>query len=527
MFQDRLSNQEDAVKSFLARYADRVLGCLRGFDRVVFRGTLRGISFPEGLMSLLWKRQVLLKNFDGFARELTEQVKRAVFAEAERLGRPNQYIASSRTSKEQVAREIAERDGIEEGLIAVLRCVEPCSTFDVFRDREHKRLRLVNRIRKCLFVYRYWIDPVFGFMSARIQTWLPFSIQICINGREWLARQMDQSGMAYRRLENCFPWIEDFDAAQRLMDKQLEVAWPEVLRDVARRLNPEHETLFHDLPTDYYWSAYQTEWASDVVFKTPELLAEIYPALVLHGVTTFRSPDVMRFLGKRVRCNFEGEIISNFRERPEGVRIKHWLDGNSIKLYDKFGVILRPETTINNPSCFRVYRPREGDPDGTKTWRVLRRGVADLHRRAQVSEACNDRYLSALAEVDTSIPIGRLAAKVCRPVKWRGQRVRALRPWADDDQALLEAMARGEFAINGFRNRDLRTLLYPDPPTTPAERRRQTARVSRLIRLLRAHGLVRRVSRTYRYTLTPSAHQLIPAILTTQRVSLQQLQKVA
>lgn len=515
------------MKDFLARYADRVLGCLSGFDRLVFRGTLRRISFPDGLLSLLWKRKVLLKDFAGFASEVTEQVKEAVLAEADHLARPNLYLASSRTSKEQVAREIADRDGITQGLIAVLRCVEPCRSFDVFRDREHKRLRLVTRVRKCLFVYRYWIDPIFGFMSARIQTWFPFSIQVCINGREWLARQMDQAGLAYRRWDNSFPWIEDFDAAQRLMDKQLEVAWPEVLRDVARRLNPKHETLFHDFPTDYYWSAYQTEWASDVVFKSPALLAEIYPTLVLHGMTTFKSPDVMRFLGKRVSGAFQGEIISDFRERPEGVRIKHWLEGNSIKLYDKFGVILRPETTINNPSCFTVYRPREGDPEGPKAWRVLRRGVADLHRRAQLSNACNDRYLSALAEVDTSTPIGHLAARICRPVKWKGQQVRALRPWDDADQALLETLARGEFALNGFRNRDLRTLLCPQPAATTAQRRRETARVSRLIRLLRAHGLVRRIPRTYRYTLTPAARQLLPAILATQRLSLQQLQSAA
>lgn len=515
------------MKSFIARYSDRILGCLSGFDRLVFRGTLRRIAFPEGLMSLLWKRQVLLKDFGEFAQAMTERVKQAALAEAGGLGRPNQYLASGRTSKEQIAREIADRDGIKRGLIAVLRCVEPCSTFDVFRDRRHKRLRLVNRIRKCLFIYQYWIDPIFGFMSARIQTWFPFSIQICINGREWLARQMDQAGLAYRRCENSFPWIEDFEAAQRLMNEQLKVAWPGTLDGIARKLNPEHEGLFQGFPTEYYWSAYQTEWASDVVFKSPALLAEIYPALVLHAMTTFKSADVMRFLGKRVRCDFTGEIISDFKDRPEGVRVKHWLEGNSLKLYDKFGVILRPEVTINDPSWFRVYRPKEGEPDGPKAWRRLRKGVADLHRRAQVSQACNERYLGALAEVDTAVPIGQLAREICQPVKWKGKRARAMRPWADDDRALLEAIARGEFAINGFRNRDLRLLLHPARPTTPTDRRRQTARISRLIRLLRAHGLVRRVPRTYRYTLSPSAQQIIPAILATQRISLQQLQKVA
>ena len=70
------------------------------------------------------------------------------------------------------------------GLVCVLTCVEPCRTFEIYRDRDTKQLHLQPRVRKCLFLYHYTVHPVFGFLNTRIQTWFPFSIQICLNGRE-------------------------------------------------------------------------------------------------------------------------------------------------------------------------------------------------------------------------------------------------------------------------------------------------------------------------------------------------------
>ncbi len=515
------------MKAFIARHADRILGVLSGFDRLVFRGTLRRISFSEGLMSFLWKRQVLLKDFGAFAEATTKTLREASEVEARRLGRPVIHLTSSRTDKEKLAERILKQDGISRGLIAVLTCVEPCMTFDIHRNREAKRLELVTRFRKCLHLYHYWIDPLFGFMHGRIQTWFPFSIQVCLNGREWLARQMDQAGVAYKRRDNCFAWIEDVEAAQKLMDQQLATAWPEKLTQIARALNPVHDRIFKDFETNYYWSAWQSEWATDLMFKSSAALAQIYPPLVLHGITSFSSPDVMRFLGRKVRSDFQGEIVSDFKDRPEGVRIKHRVGVNSVKLYDKQGSVLRAETTMNDPGDFKVFRPKEGEPKGKPAWRQLRRGVADLHRRAQVAQACNERYLDAFAAVDTATPFGEILQHVCKPTTWKRQRVRALRPWAEPDLSLLRAIGHGEFQLNGFRNRDLQALLYTHPATDQQENRARSGRVTRLLRLLRAHGLIKKVPSTHRYKLTSLATQLIPAVLAVQRATLQQLQAAA
>lgn len=519
--------EETTVDRFIARFQDRIIGVLSGFDRLVFRGTLRHLAFLAGLLGFMRRRRVLLKEFGGWAEGMTQQVKAASLRAAEAFDRPVVYLASSQTDKEAIARKIALEDGITEGLVTTLTCVEPCQSFEIYRNAQEKKLQLVPRQRKCLFVYHYAIDPVFGWMNARIQTWLPFNIQICLNGREWLSRLLDHSAIQYRRQDNCFPWIKDIGAAQKLMDEQLRTRWPQVLRTIARRLNPDHEKLFPETALDYYWSVYQSEWATDLMFKDAARLAQIYPALVRYGITTFRSPDVMRFLGKTLHGSYQGQVVSSLKERPEGVRIKHWVGKNSIKLYDKGGIVLRTETTLEDPRLFRVYRAKEGDPYGPKAWLRLRAGIADLARRTTLSQASNERYLDAMAAADTSTPIGRLAGQITGPVQWQGTRIRGLRPWESRDLQLFRAANDGKWCIHGFRNKDLQAALFDSDASSELERCRRSAWITRRIRMLRAHGLIKKETRTHRYTVTPRGREIMTALLAAQDITLEQLRRAA
>ena len=145
----------------------------------------------------------------------------------------------------------------------------------------------------------------------------------------------------------------------------------------------------------------------------------------------------------------------------------------------------------------RCYRPKEGDPNGPLEWRPLRRGIADLHRRAQLSQDSNERYPDALAACDTSTPLGRLLARVSQKTQWNGSTLRALRPWDALDARLLAAISRGEFHLRGFRNRELRALLFPKTSDDPLETRRLSGRVTRLIRILRAHRLVKKFPKLF------------------------------
>ena len=153
------------------------------------------------------------------------------------------------------------------------------------------------------------------------------------------------------------------------MDQQLRSDWPMLLGDIARSLNPLHTTMFPALPMEYYWSTYQSEWATDVMFAKAAKLAHLYPRLVQRGLTTFLSPDVMRFLGRRAPPHgdppprLEADVVSDVKRRPEGVRIKHRVGENSVKMYDKQGSVLPVETTINDADDFKTFRAPENKPD--------------------------------------------------------------------------------------------------------------------------------------------------------------------
>ncbi len=508
---------------FLQRHAQKVIGVLSGFDRLVFRGTLRRIAYTAGLKSLLWDKKILFKDFSGFAQALTARLKEATCREANLRERPIVYLPSSRISKEEEARQIAERDGIEQGLIAILSAVEPCRSFTVYRNRNEKKLEIRSRETKCLHFYHYAMDPFFGFLGARIQSWLPFSIQITVNGREWLSHALDRAGIAYHREGNCFPWIEDVEKAQKLLDHQLRVYLPRQLDRLARMLNPDHGRMFRGDGLSHYWSVHQSEWATDIMFNSPAALAEVYPGLIRYAMTSIGSGEVMRFLGGKIGTVFQGEIVSDFKNRPVGVRVKHRVGANSVKTYDKAGSILRTETTINDAARLKVYRRKEGDPDGKPDWLPMRKGIADLHRRAEISQATNERYLDTLAAADSSQRVGDLLAKVSRRVKWKGRHARALRPSDPVDLELFQLLASGEFALHGLRNRDVQAVLYPELTSDPKEKRRRGARATRLIRLLRAHRLLKKVPRSHRYQITDRGKEIAAAVVASQEATVQQL----
>ena len=217
------------MNAFVRRHAGSVIGVLSGFDRLLFRGTLRLVATAAGLTRYLWLRRVLLKDFAGWSQAVTEQVRSASERVAGGAGRPAVYPNDPSASKEDLARSIAARDGVTGGLVCVPEAVEPCRSFDVHRDRSKKKPELVSRYRKCPHLCHYLIDPEVGLMHVRVRTWLPLGLRACLNGREWLARRMDAAGVGYERRDNCFARVSDPAAAQVLLDGRLATDWPGLL----------------------------------------------------------------------------------------------------------------------------------------------------------------------------------------------------------------------------------------------------------------------------------------------------------
>ena len=520
------------MKIFLQRFSAFVLGVLCGFDRLRLRGSKRLLCYPRGIMSFLGQVNVRLTDYKTYAKDTTVDLCRAVETRAKEAGL-YQYLNNCRESKEEVALGMAAQQQRTHGLIAVLGCVEPCKIVQVRGNRETKKLEPRIETGKCLHYYHYYLDPDFGLRYTRLQSWFPFTMHVGLNGRDWLAQQMTKAGLAYVKKDNCFTWVEDWTAAQRLLDEQLTTEWTPLLDRWADESNPLAQTLLAE-PVPYYWAVQEGEYATDIAFRTPEDLGRLYPRLVHQAYAILQGADVLRFMGYRVRKDGQprrdlaGEVVTTIKELVTGTCVKHYFLDNLLKMYDKFLQVLRLENLLINVRDFKVFRTREGDSNGPMDYLRLRKGVADIHRRAELGQKINERYAAALATVEDKIPLGELTGDLGRSTQWQGRSVRALNPLAPDDVALLEAINRGGFLLNGFRNRDLRALLFAaTPAATPEEARRQSGKVTRLLRMLRAHGVIVKVPKTHRYQVSKNGRSKITALLAARQADTRRLLQAA
>ena len=501
--------QRNAMNNaFVAKHADKITGVLSCFDRVLFKGYLP-IARAEGMEAFMDRQGVLRKQFKPFVQGQTPRLKEHAQAMCKRLGRPYKYLPGRAARKEDLVADILRKQPVERGLICVLSATEGCQSFKLAYGEG--RPRLVNTPRKCLCLYFYFLDSKLGLMHVRVPTWFPFTVQVCVNGHHWLAKKMDRHHLKYQRLDNAFSWIEDCARAQRFADRFVDVKWPRILQALAAKVCP----LFKDLLAgmDYYWVAEQAEYATDVLFRDRDALRSLYANLLRHATLCFSAEDVMTFLGRKLDGRFKGEAVTDVHKRWQGSRVKHRIKGNWIKMYDKHGLVLRIETVINCPKDFKVRRQGKRAGELVTGWFPMSKGVCNLYRYGEVCLASNGRYLQALAVVDDPAEALRSIHKLCQPAPYRGRKRRGLNPLRCDDASLLAACLRGEFAIHGFRNRDLAQHLVGRPSKDPAERRRQNARISRRIQLLRAHGLVAKVPRSRRYHPTARGRALMIAAL--------------
>ena len=499
-------------------HAERVAGSLTMFDRLVFKGHLTGLYKPGAISAFLWTQGCPMKEFSRYAQQATAAITANAKAMAADANRPYVYLDHATTrwkgqTKQDLARSIADRDDMTEGLICVISIVEPASSFDVRPDPNTHRLEARRRQRKCVHHYFYLIDPEFGFMHICIQAWLPYPMQIWINGREWLARQLDAAGIDYLRHDNALLHIDNLEAASQLCERFAHRAWPRTLDAFARRANPLLGSIAGAGFGGYYWVIDQAEIATDVMFHRRAALTEIWPDLVRHASLNMSSTDVVAFLGRKLHPSLKAEVITDTKGRPEGWRVKHRLARNWIKIYDKVSV-LRVETTINNPREFRVLRVITDDAGRReRRWMPMNKGVANMWRYFQVGIGANLRYLDALAGAPLKGKGVAALDALCRSRTKQGHHYARFNPLGHDDLALFRAVLAGEHTIIGFRNADLTARLYPHPPATPQQAQRRCARVSRLIAKLRGHALVAKVPHQHLYRVTRHGHQTMTAAL--------------
>ena len=483
------------------RYASEIEGVLSCFDRVVITGTVPGLSYADGMAKYLRIHDIRLFDYPRFAEPLREEIRTNAECVAQENGIQIEHIRSKGSfRKETRIQEIMAKRGDHPGLVYILSAMEACPSFEPWHDKPTGRTFLRGREAKCLHYYFYFISEEFGLCYLRVPTWAPFRLQFYCNGHNWLARELTKAGVTFRQCDNTFTQIGDFQRAQALADSFPVESLHRLLDEYAHRLCP----VISHFQVEYHWSAMQVEYSTDIIFRRQQDLKPLYETLVRTAIHTVKPDNVATFLGRKLNGNYQDEVGNNFHIRIEGTRIKHHMGPAAIKMYDKQGLVLRIETTVNDLTFFKHHRKVE-HKDGTSeiTLAPMRKTIHSLPALREILVAANRRYIDFLSDLaDTSTGITRVE-KIAETIHKDNRTYRGFNFFAKDDLALFLALARGEHSISGFKNSVLQRFL-PN---------RSGAQISRLLKRLRMHGLLRKVGRTYKYYLTKMSQQAIVAAL--------------
>jgi len=514
-----------ATNPFLVKFAPSIIAVLGCHDRIIFKGHLPFSNeahlnrFADHTLGI--KR----KDFLAFAEAKAERLVSHAKDVAARAGAPYVYLQGRHRKEDLVQQQIRDRR-LSDGLVCVLCCQETCRTVKLRYGDGRPRFVFANRPQRVL--YFYFLDPHFGLRHVRVQTWFPFTTQVYVNGHDWLARQLLAAGVGFVQHDNAFTQLDDPLKAQTLADRFPRLDWVATLDRWARQVNPLLAEPWLQ-GQGYYWVLDQAEYSTDVLFRSRQDLADLYPRLLEYACLHFSAQDILTFLGRRLHPRFDGEVLTDCKkDRWPGARVKHRVKNNWLKMYDKFGQVLRIETVINNPREFKVRRRVERHGRSQMAWCPMNKGVANFYHYHEVACAANDRYLSALAVVDRPQASVKSLDRVSKPARLGPRRRRGLNVLRREEQQLFLAVLRGEHHVNGFRNRDVQGVLFPTRSREVAEQRRRTARVSRLLHLLRAHGLIAKIPRSHRYRVTAKGEALMnAAIYARYKVFPRELQDVA
>lgn len=498
-----------AANLFVHKFANSIISVLSCFDRVIFKGHLslrNDVYLNRFVDTVLGIRR---KDFIPLLQKHSELLVRHAKECAERHGRPYRYL-QGKHRKDRIIDQMIRRSALTEGLVAVLCCQETCRTVKLRHG--DRRPELVFAYRPQRVLYYYQIDADFGLMYVRLQTWFPYTIQVYVNGHHWLARQMIKRRLGFSQRDNAFTQLDDARQAQRLADRFAQLSWIRQLNTWARHVNPLLKQAW--LRDDrYYWVTQQAEYSTDILFASRQKLLSLYPRLLDYAVVNFSAKDILTFLGRRLHGNFDGEVLTDCkRDRWPGARIKHRVKENWLKMYDKFGHILRIETVINDPYAFRVRRLRTRDGRRRMVWCPMNKGVKNLYRVHAVVGAANARYLEALAAVDDPAPayhqVERLAErKVVAQRSYAG-----FNPACRQDIRFFHAVLDGNHLLHGLRNRDVRRVLYGEARDR-FQKRRQSATVGRMLKRLHVRQLIAKIPRTRRWRVTTVGQRVLGAVV--------------
>ncbi len=476
--------------------ANKIRGVLSCYDRVVIQGSLPGWNYADGMTTFLKAHGIRIFDYAEFAKNLRDEVRE----NTEKIAKENDieitFIAKSSERKEDIVKKIIEERGNHPGLVCILSAMESCQAYRPWHDKKSHTTYLRYTDGRCLHYYFYFIDENLGLCYLRVPTWCPFRLQFYFNGHNWLACQLDKQGIEYHQEDNAFLDIADFEKAQQIADSfQVEVLH-RILDSYAKQFCPITEKF----EKEYHWTIMQAEYATDIVFNSQKDLQEIYENLIYIAIHSVKPEDIATFLGRKLHGNYQDEMGNKLNVRIEGMRIKHSMGPVSIKMYDKFKLVLRIETTVNNPTFFKHYR-EVVKRDGTciRKYAHMRKSIYSLFDLQKLLRASNHRYLEFISSFeDKSTGIKALNKVTQRSIE-KDRSYKGINFFNSEDLKLLQAIVRGEYNISGFQNKNVKEQI-PN---------KSSGQISRALKRLRVHGLIKKIRNTYKYYLTTLGRKVI------------------
>jgi hypothetical protein len=477
------------TSSLTERYADRIAGVLSCYDRVLVTGTLPGVCYADGMTRFLYANKVRIFDYPQFASTLRDRVRERAAALAQEAGIAIEHIAKSHIRKDEVVAKVLAARGDHAGLVHVISAMEACGAYQPWHDKTTHRTYVRPDTGKCLHYYFYFMDADMGLIYLRVPTWSPFRLQFYCNGHSWLARQLAAEGIAFTAADNAFVRIDDWARAQALADAFSPDQLHRLLDHYAALCCPVLDVFAQS----YHWSLMQLEYATDLVFRSATTLAPLYEQLARESVLSVKAQQIATFLGRQITPQLAQEIGSQFSTRIEGTCIKHRFGKSTIKMYDKFGIVLRIETTTNDVSFFKHHRKvehRQGP--STRALAPVKKTIYSLIDLRGILLGCNRRYLAHLSALDDVSAGARALDRLTKPRAIDGKTIKGINFFNPIENALLRALQNPNVNIAGIRRADLCHLLEQLSPN----------RLSRQLRRLRDIGVIKRVTGSYRYYLT-------------------------
>ena len=495
------------MQNFIERHRHIIQGVISCFDRILLTGTIPGICFADGMSMFLRQRNIRIFDYSKWAMPLREEIRANAEVIAAENGLKIDFIRKRNFRKEQRVKEIIAQRGERPGLVHIFSAMEPCTSYEPWHDKNTHKTFLRYDQAKCLHYYFYFIDSVLGLCYLRVPTWAPFRLQFYFNGHNHFAAKLDNRSIDYTMLDNAFVNIEDYDKAQKISDN-FNIKQIHRLLDKYTRL---YCPVIKHFENNYHWSIMQAEYATDIVFEKQKALRPVYEELVRTAIHSVKADNIATFLGRKLHPLYQDEMGNDFSTRIQGTRIKHHMGPATVKMYDKHGLVLRIETTVNDVTFFKHYRKVE-HRDGTTTMKQapLRKNIYSLAVLRDLLAAANSRYIDYISAIDDPTSAQKDIDKISRPAKENGRSFRGFNLFNNDDLKLFQVILRGEFNINGFTNRYLRKYLG----------RKTAHQISRMLKRLRTHGLIKKIGRTYKYYLTKLGRRVITAALKTKEMLL-------